>query len=262
MRKLMLLTLGLAIGHAMPSVHAGSGHVRFNGLASTAETVSGGLDPTFSDDGRQITDFGDSESGQSVAIQPDGKIVVVGRTYGGPSGAQDFALARYNPDGSLDTSFSDDGKQTTAFPEASSASAVVLQTDGKIVVVGIGGGVSSYDFAVARYNPDGSLDATFSDDGRQTTDFEGYTDAAYAVALQPDGKIVAVGGGGDDFGLVRYNTDGTLDTSFSGDGKQSTHPGASGYDSDSAHAVTIQADGKIVVAGVSDGFPPCDFLID
>ena len=102
---------------------------------------------------------------------------------------------------------------------------MALQGDGKIVVVGTSATGSGGDFALARYNPNGSLDTSFSGDGKQTTDFGGVGDGATGVALQADGKIVAVGSsrsGGGDFALARYNPNGSLDTSFSGDGKQTT----------------------------------------
>ncbi len=127
--------------------------------------------------------------------------------------------------GDLDLSFSGDGKKTTNFaaPGLSSAAATVRQPDGQIVAIGTDRGHGSADFALARYNPDGSLDTSFSGNGRQTTDFGGGDDAN-GVALQGDGKIVVAGTttatGEGDFALARYNPDGSLDTSFSGDGKQ------------------------------------------
>ena len=105
--------------------------------------------------------------------------------------AIDFAVARYNANGTLDTSFSGDGKQTTDFGRSSEASAVAIQGDGKIVAVGATES-SPYDFALARYNANGSLDTSFSGDGKQTTAF-GSSSGATGVALQADGKIVAVG---------------------------------------------------------------------
>ena len=180
-----------------------------------------------------------------MALQPDGKIIAVG------GGADGFAVARYNPNGSLDPSFSGDGKQTTGFctPNCGGASGVALQPDGKIVVVGGGAGFgANVDFAIARYNPDGSLDPSFSGDGKQTTDFGiGSNDFASAVALQANGRIVAVGTGPrGDFALARYNPNGSLDPSFSGDGKQTTDFGPTISGSD---GVAIQANGKIVAVG-------------
>jgi uncharacterized delta-60 repeat protein len=208
---------------------------------------NGSLDPGFSGDGRQRTNFGGPDEANGVALQADGKIVAVGG-----SGGRDFALARYNPNGSLDPGLSGDGRQTTDFPGWDLATGVALQPDGKIVVVGSaaadesGSGVE--DFALARYNADGSLDTSFSGDGRQTTEFGGF-DRATGVALQPDGKIVAVGSGVDDFALARYNADGSLDTSFSGDGRQTTDFGGVGGGFDGAEGVALQADGKIVAVG-------------
>ena len=163
-----------------------------------------------------------------MALQADGKIVAVGGAGG------DFALARYNPNGSLDTSFSGDGKQRTDFGGGFDvATGVALQADGKIVAVGgAGGGATGNDFALARYNPNGSLDTSFSGDGKRRTDFGG-SDVATAVALQGDGKIVAVG----ELAAAPPPTtspspattpNGSLDTSFSGDGKQTTDFGAVG----------------------------------
>ena len=180
---------------------------------------AGSLDPTFSGDGKQTTDFAGDEGAGAVAFQDDGKLVAVG-TAGG-----DFALARYNPDGSLDPSFSGDGRETTDFGAFDGASGVAIQGDGKMVVAGRGG--TGGDFALARYNPDGSLDTTFSGDGKQKTAFK-TNDGASAMALQANGKIVAVGFAGGsgsssfDFALARYNPNGSLDTSFSGDGKLTT----------------------------------------
>ena len=130
-----------------------------------------------------------------------------------------LAPAAWAGAGDLDPSFSGDGKLTTDFG-VGGASGVALQGDGKIVAVGDSGG----DFALARYNPDGSLDPSFAGDGMQTTDFGRDFEGASDVALQPEGKIVVVGGGGPggDFALARYNPDGSLDSSFAGDGMQTT----------------------------------------
>jgi uncharacterized delta-60 repeat protein len=151
--------------------------------------------------------------------------------------------------GQLDTSFSGDGKVTTAFASESvdEAHAVAVQSDGKIVAAGESAG----DFALARYTTTGTLDTSFGDGGRVETVFDlGSDDVASALAIQADGKIVAAGVSNNRFALARYNTDGTLDTSFNGDGKLMTHFAAGS--ADLALAVAIQADGKIVAAGVSN----------
>ncbi len=156
-------------------------------------------------------------------------------------------------DGSLDPTFDNDGSLTTDFGTTNDqAFAVAVQPDGKIVVAGrafIGG---TTDFALARYNPDGSLDTSFDTDGKVTTDFLANNDIAQAVALQPDGKIVVAGfarvpGNRDNFALARYNPNGSLDTSFETDGKVIPTFGSS---DEEAFAVAVQADGKIVAAGI------------
>jgi uncharacterized delta-60 repeat protein len=198
--------------------------------------ADGSLDTTFNGTGIVTTDFGGDDRIYSIKIQSDGKIVVAG-TSGG-----NFALARYNTDGSLDTTFDTDGKLTTDFGGSDVAYALAIQSDGKIVAAGTNGS----DFALARYNTDGSLDSTFDTDGKLTTDLGG-TDAANAIAIQSDGKIVVAGKNTVDFAVARYNADGSLDTSFDADGKLTTNV----YGYDTAYAISIQSDGKIVVAGSS-----------
>ena len=275
--------------------------------------ADGSLDSSFSKNGKRRTDFTPREDvAFGVAIQDDGKIVVVGTAaFDGPTSK--FALARYNVDGSRDTSFSGDGKRTTAFTRRGDiAWSFALQDDGKIVVVGDAGangphatvGLARYResgsldrtfgrdgkvrtdftsypedglavaisdrgkivmaggsgfgsprerFALARYHPDGSLDASFGEDGRVTTDLAPGPDVAYGVALEADGKIVAAGGSAQGernpkWALTRYNANGTLDSSFSGDGKVITD--FTPYD-DGAYVLRIQADGKLVAAGLA-----------
>jgi uncharacterized delta-60 repeat protein len=220
--------------------------------ALSAFAAPGDLDLTFSGDGKVTTDFlGNSAIGRAVAIQSDGKIVAAGDNVVSGSN-NDFALSRYNADGSLDDSFDADGKVTTDFfGSTDGANAVAIQSDGKIVVAGFADhGASHDDFALARYLSDGSLDTTFDTDGMVVTDF-GSTDIAYAVAIQSNGKIVAAGyagSGTDDFALARFNSNGILDSSFSGDGKVTTDFSGS---TDFVQGLVIQGDGKIVAAGAS-----------
>ncbi|WP_329570964.1 calcium-binding protein [Streptomyces sp. NBC_01361] len=207
----------------------------------------GSLDTGFDGDGKVTTGFaGGSASAYDVAMQSDGRIVVTGRAgYNFPANASDFALARYNSDGSLDTGFSGDGKVTTPFADADVAAGVKVQTDGKIVVAG----TSDFDFALARYNPDGSLDTGFSGDGKVATSFgAGTLDGSSDLALQSDGKIVAAGISQADFAVARYNADGSLDGGFGTGGKVTTDVSTFGY-FDTASAVAVQSDGKIVASG-------------
>jgi uncharacterized delta-60 repeat protein len=219
------------------------------GPITPAFASPGGLDTSFGGDGRVTTAFGRGGI-WAVAIQSDGKIVAAGAT-GGANGK--FALARYTVDGSLDATFGGDGKVKTGFTSfGDSAYAVALQSDGKIVAAGSTGGANG-KFALARYNTNGRLDATFSGDGKATTDFTHHGDYAYGVAIQTDGTIVAAGatgGANRKFALARYTVDGSLDTSFGGDGKVKTDF-TRGFDE--ADGVAIQTDGKIVAAGFSGG---------
>ena len=197
---------------------------------------------------------------QSLAIQENGRIVAAGGNYG------DFALARYRRDGVLDTTFDGDGRVTTDFGSAEDVLDIVVQDDGKIVVVGwsdrdddLEDGVG--DFALARYNPDGSLDASFGVGGKVLT-FLGEPGRAQSVALQADGRIV-VAGGAMDVMLARYLPDGSLDPSFDGDGKKVVDLGEGTRDW--ARDIVIQSDGKIVVAGFFDAYggsqSDADFLL-
>jgi uncharacterized delta-60 repeat protein len=144
-----------------------------------------------------------SAEANAVDIQSDGRIVAAGSAFS--SGAPVFALTRYDGAGALDPTFDGDGKVITQFAQDDEARGVAIQSDGKIVAAGFAFLVSGDgDFALARYNTNGSLDTIFGGDGKVTTDFGFANDQAFAVALQMDGKIVAAGVAGDDFALARY----------------------------------------------------------
>jgi len=218
-----------------------------------ASAAVGDLDAAFDADGRVTTNFGAlSDYSRSIALQSNGKIVVAG--YSNTGSNYDFAVSRYNTNGSLDTLFGTEGKVTTAIGAGDDlANSIVLQSDGKIVVAGQSQIASSFVFAVVRYNTDGSLDTTFGTDGIATTDFGSGDDIFFSMALQSDHKIVAVGSsyisGKNVFAVVRYNADGSLDTSFSSDGIVTTTINAS---NDAANSIAVQGNGKIVVTGLSE----------
>jgi len=219
-------------------------------LTSAAQAADGDLDPTFGSGGKVLTDFGSpGDVAFAVASQADGKVVAAG--ISDAAGSFDFALARYNPDGSLDASFGSGGKVLTDFGSQvwDIVSAVAIQPDGKIVAAGVSRAANGYDWDIAlvRYNPDGSLDASFGAGGKVRTGLLG--GFANAVALQPDGRIVVAGSswsGVTQFALLRYNTDGTVDSGFGTAGIALADVG----DGD-ARSIALQPDGKIVAGGYS-----------
>jgi uncharacterized delta-60 repeat protein len=243
---------------------AGSAHKNFRPRLEELEDrrllSAGALDPTFGSGGTVTT-------GMVVfveVVEPNGKIVL-GGDITNASGNGEWALKRFNPDGSVDTAFGSAGTvhAPSAFPggiNGSYLSGLAIDANNKIVAVGY----ANYEFAVARYNTDGSLDSTFGNGGfvltKVTYQKKQPFEQAQAVAIQADGKI-DVGGfitlSNDyfaQFALLRYNPDGTLDTSF---GNQSPKNGVnitpafggSSDWSDMATALAIQADGNILLAG-------------
>ena len=229
--------------------------------ARDVPAVVGGIDPSFGAAGLVRTTFGGTDGAVAVAVQHDGKIVVAGNTSVG----SDFAVARYNPDGSLDTTFDGDGKVTINFGFAANdekASAMVLQDDGKIVIVGTAKIGGDQDFIAARLNADGGLDTSFSNDGKVSFNFGqgvGNNDQAFAVTTQTIGgarKIVVAGaaektGETTNFGVVRFNDNGSVDTSFN-----KTAGGT-----DIARGVAIDSQNRIVVGGFSNAFGTNDFTV-
>src|SRR5215472_5041824 len=225
----------------------------------TRYNTNGTLDNTFGVGGKVRTDFpGLAAVASAVVIQTDGKIVVAGGAFPLFTFLGNFEVVRYNPNGSLDRSFGNGGIVTTNFPEGSYASSVALQADGKIIAAGtvfvdfIIGEPSNTDFALARYNPDGTPDTSFGNGGQVSTDFFGMEDDAFSVLIQPDGKIIAVGSANNpatyyDFAAVRYLSNGAIDTTFGNAGKVSNDFGVAGFDR--AQSAALQADGRIVAAG-------------
>lgn len=238
----------------------------------------GSLDTSFDGDGKVITGFDyttctrkkctltiTDDQIHGLALQPDGRIVVGG--FGGrTSSLGHFALARYNSDGSLDTSFDTDGKVTTAIGFNAKAYALALQTDGKIILAGFSQAVSGGPsrITLARYNANGSLDTSFDGDGILQTNVTG---RANGVILQADGRIVVAGyvpGATDtDFALMRFHSDGSLDTSFGTGGLVTTNLSSAWSSEDIANGVTLQADGKIVAVGVAarGDYPDREFVV-
>ena len=232
-------------------------------------TTTGALDTTFNSSGYRITPVGSgADQAYAVAMQSDGKIVVGGYSYNGTD--QDFAVLRYDTDGSLDTDFGSGGKVTTAIGTGNDeAHAMTLDSGGNILLAGFSVG-STDDFALAAYTPDGEPAAILDGPGWLTTTIGSGADEANAVAIQSDGKIVVAGysynGSNDDFAVARYTTAGRLDTTFGTDHDTNGAPDgyvttAIGSGQDRANAVAIQSDGKIVVAGYSHNGSENDFAL-
>ena len=229
------------------------------GLA-TALALPGDLDPTFGNGGLVIHDLGANDNAFGALVQPDGKVLAVGSSSG------TVALARYAGSGALDASFGGDGTVTTPldgppFPGSAFAFDAALQADGKIVIVGTSGGFN--ELLLARYHPDGSLDAGFDGDGVLRL-FLGSPTSGSAVVVQPDGKIVAVGRLDSpfdpwfsSFATFRFNSDGSPDATFDGDGRVMTRVGPLGAATD----VALTPDGRIAVAGAAGLGPDRLFVV-
>ena len=225
---------------------------------------SGSLDSSFGTNGIVTTDGITNNNPQFLAIQSDGKIVeAVTNTIGTKN---DFGLVRYNTDGSLDNAFGTNGKVITPIGIAADlAFSVAIQNDGKIVLAGYSFDLFKSDFALIRYNYDGSLDNTFGTNGIVTTTIRtgvGIYDGAHAVVLQSDGKIVAAGSSNDGtnsvLALVRYNTNGSLDNTFGINGIVTTT--SIGTHSGVVDSLVIQNNGEIIAAGLITDSNNRDFL--
>lgn len=215
-------------------------------------TSSGEPDSSFGNGGYALTGFGNHrDCAMKVLIQPDGKIVAAGLAY--INGDDDFAVARYNPNGSRDNTFDGDGKVAVGFGGDDQAYDIALLNDGKLVVVGLnrnfeglGGGTIQDDFAVLSLNPDGTPDTTFAGgDGKLTTGFGG-NEKATAVAVQADGRIVVLGhnSGSHKSHIARYMPNGNLDNSLDGDGKLT-------ISTDVLTDLALLPDGRMMVLGYS-----------
>lgn len=235
-------------------------------MAVARYNTDGSLDTTFDGDGRLTIDFGGNEVAQSVAVTSTGQIVVVGSTDVGAT--QDFAVALLNDDGTLDTNFDSDGMQTVDFGGLDEGRSVVIATISSVEKILISGdtdnGVSAtFDFAVARLDLDGTLDTGFDADGLQTIDFGGVSDFDPSLAVDSANRILVAGssfipGNNRDFSVARLNSDGSIDTSFDGNGKK-TITITTG--NDNALGVAIAAGDAVVLAGSTGSFGSRDFVV-
>jgi len=215
--------------------------------------ANGVLDNTFGSGGRVRTSVGTAtESAYDVALLANGKILVAGTARNGSN--NDFALVRYLSNGTLDAQFGIGGKVLTAVgPGDDHANSMVVQPDGKIILAGRASTETDADFALVRYNADGSLDETFGTGGKIMTPVGAGWDQGVEVVLQPDGKILLAGnssqvpyqGVAQDMGFVRYLPDGALDPAFGNGGKVLRQVGLTS----SMTSLSLQADGRVVVVG-------------
>ncbi|HEY7630023.1 MAG TPA: hypothetical protein VH817_04945 [Thermoleophilaceae bacterium] len=209
---------------------------------------TGHYDPGFPGGGLTTIPGTDGGDADAVALQPDGKFVVVGVVY--TSHGADMGVARVKSDGTPDSGFDGDGVRLIDSGADEAAEAVALQPDGKVLVAGY---TNIASFALVRLNTDGSPDNDFNGDGRVDIAFASGTRAADGIALQPDGKIVLAGKAEDGFGFARVQPGGAVDTTFSGDGRQVVLFNSNS--NDGANGVGLEPDGGIVAAGLASGGP-------
>ncbi|CAN5215675.1 hypothetical protein BH11BAC5_BH11BAC5_14380 [soil metagenome] len=243
---------GLAIQADGKIIAAGSSYTNSGGIFCVARyKTNGTLDSTYSEDGKSTIGIGTADILSNIALQADGKLVLAGMTYTDINyDSTSFSVARLTTEGILDSTFNNTGKQLTSFDRASNGSSVVIQGNGKIVVTGWAVISGKDNFALARYNANGSLDSSFSHDGKQTSVFGGDDYFGTSMAIQNDGKIILAGYGETLDGarnyavLARYNSNGDLDNSF-GNAGNTFFFGQSDY----SGAVAINNTGTIALAG-------------
>ena len=247
----------LVAGYASNGTNDDFALVRYN--------TNGSLDTGFGTGGKVITAIRTKyEEAHAVAVQSDGKILVAGWSEDtSVNDYKDFVLVRYTTTGALDSTFGTSGKVITSIGSSNDyGNCMVVQGNGKIVVAGSAFNGSNNDFALVRYNTNGSLDTAFGVGGKAVFDFSGANEAANAMALQSDGKFVLAGsstsGSSVSFVTIRVNTDGTIDTGFGSSGQVVTSMGNQGQ---SAFGVAVQPNGKILVAGYSYIVGDSDFVL-
>ena len=227
--------------------------------------ADGSLDAGFGNNGLVTTDLtGDQDQAQAIIILPNGKIILAGSVKRDAPYFRDFGLVRYLSNGTVDTTFGTNGLVITDIDGGRDfAYSALLQPDGKIVAAGTAqdGSLGDYDFALARYNANGSPDTSFGGDGTVVTDFNAGEDYGYDVVMQPNGKLIVAGyvdnGSGSDFALARYLPGGSLDTGFGSAGRVITDLGGV----DLGLALALLLDGRLILAGNTDVSSDVDFAL-
>ncbi len=220
----------------------------------------GMLDPSFSSDGIAVHGFGlSNDFARAVVQQPDGRILVAGNTF--VNGNSEFGVLRMLDNGELDQTFDTVGwTSTTMSALGDAAFAMALQPDGKIILAGQSDNGINGMLGMMRYNADGSPDDTFGNEGIVTDDYGGEQVEIYAIALQPDGKILVAGNIYDGTGrmiVARYNSDGSADLAFNGTGMATVTFGEYGV----AYGMALRPDGKIVLAGYTESGGNADLAL-
>lgn len=240
----------------------------FPAFALARFNSDGSIDSAFGTSGSVRTfingGYATNDEAMSVAIQSDGKIVAVGFSED-VSGNYAFALARFNTDGSIDSAFGTSGSVRTfingGYAANDGAYSLAIRSDGKMVAAGSSGDASNNNdaFALVRLDTDGSIDNTFGTSGSVRIFVNGgdsTNDAAYSLAIQSDGKIVAAGYSGDAsgnsaFAVARFDTNGSIDSTFGTSGSTRAFIGGGDSTNDCAYSMAIQSDSRIVTAGFS-----------
>ena len=226
----------------------------------------GSYDESFGNTGAIVTQFDNGDQSTSLVCQPDGKIIQGGKTKSANLGEQEFALVRFMPDGSLDSSFGTNGKVVTDFARyGEDLNALELQPDGKILAAGASNIELAKDWymAVARYNLDGSLDRTFGTGGKSVIAFPERLAEAKSISIQENGKIVLAGRSFEiypdisDYALTRLTSAGVIDSSFGENGLI-----INDFDDyDVCLSSGIQNEGKIVLIGRQEASIPYNILL-
>jgi uncharacterized delta-60 repeat protein len=242
----------------------GSGDSGSGSGGPTFTPAIGVLDTSFnSPNGYIIQPIDSDDQGYSLAIQPDGKILLGGSCNSGSG--WDFCIARFDSNGTLDNSFGNSGKviqDIGSFDDY--AYSLAIQADGKILLGGYCNSASGWDFCIARFDSNGTLDTSFGTSGKVIQPIGSSHDHGYSLAIQPDGKILlggyCDGGSGWDFCIARFDSNGTLDNSFGNSGKviQDISIGSS---LDYGQSLAIQPDGKILLGGRCNSGSGLDFCI-
>jgi uncharacterized delta-60 repeat protein len=220
---------------------------------------NGTLDNTFGTGGLTVIPFAGSTYSlcYDIALQSDGKIILGGYSDDGSTINNDFALARLDTTGAIDSSFGINGRVTTPIlTYEDKGFSLIIQPDDKIILSG-SSATPGIRFSAARYNADGSLDNSFGVSGIMTHFFSGSC-FSFASVLQPNGKILLAGTGGNQYAISRYYNNGNIDSSFGTAGIVTTniYP-----NNDWAYGITLQTNGKVVVCGLIADNPDGDFGI-